>query len=260
MASYRKSLLLATASGLAATGYTETPAAALDNSAANWIGWYVGLNAGWTQHKASETDVNGWGVGGIGGASYVMPFFSSKSTTLEIGGQGGYNWQYGNIVLGGEADIEWVGAISRLNPAGPGLLFCGPCAVSATNELDWMTSFRGRAGFAFNNFLVFGTAGIALAQIDDHWGYGPTVPVGKITPFSDTQFRLNDLRSGFIYGGGIEARIIDNWSVRGEVMFVNFGSQNITISGFPDFGAPGTFTTVFHNSLTLGRVAFSYRW
>jgi hypothetical protein len=52
----------------------------------------------------------------------------------------------------------------------------------------------------------------------------------------------------------------NNWSVRGEVMFVNFGSQSITISGFPDFGAPGTFTTVFRNSLTLGRVAFSYRW
>ena len=39
MDSCRKSLLLATASGLAATGYTETPAAAFDNSAANWTGW-----------------------------------------------------------------------------------------------------------------------------------------------------------------------------------------------------------------------------
>jgi hypothetical protein len=44
-------------------------------------------------------------------------------------------------------------------------------------------------------------------------------------------------------------------------MYVNFGSQNSTITGLPAFGPGfGTFTTSFHNSLTLGRLALSYRW
>jgi outer membrane immunogenic protein len=226
----------------------------------NWTGWYVGLNAALTQHKASETDVNGWGAGGLPPASYVMPFFSSRTTQLGIGGQAGYNWQYGNFVLGGEADINWVGAKSTFSPVGPGFPFCGPCAVSATNELNWMATFRARAGFSFNNVWIFGTAGLALAQIDDHWGYGFTRPIGSATPFSDSQFKLDEVRSGFVYGGVIEAPITRNWTGRAEVMYVNFGSQSSTISGTPAFGVPGTFTTSFHNSLTLGRLALSYRW
>jgi opacity protein-like surface antigen len=72
---------------------------------------------------------------------------------------------------------------------------------------------------------------------------------------------LDEVRSGFIYGGGIEAPITQNWTGRFEVMYVNFGSQNSTITGLPAFGPGfGTFTTSFHNSLTLGRLALSYRW
>jgi len=254
-----KLLLLAT-SGLTVPGMNGAHAAspgAVASTAANWTGWYAGLNLGITQHSASENDVNGWGAGGLPPASYVTPFFSSRDTHAGVGGQLGYNWQANNWVFGGEADLDWVGAKTTFQPASM-LISCGPCAVSATNELNWMATFRARAGYAFGNLLVFGTAGLALGGIDDHWGWGFTT--GGPGGFNDSQFKFDGVRAGFIYGGGVEYAVTDHWRVRGDIMYVNFGTVSDTISGTPAFGFPGSFTTNFHNSATLGHLALSYRW
>ena len=254
---HRKAFLLATASGVAASGMADAQAAALDTT--NWTGWYAGLNISGTQSKASETDVNGWGRGGLQPLSYVTPFFSSSTVGFGVGAQGGYNWQFDNLVFGGEADISWINAKNTFIP--PGIGAANGTVASASNELNWMSSFRGRVGITFNNLLVYGTAGVAVAGINDHWGYGfPGFP-GPTTPFSNSQFKFDGVRTGFIYGGGVEYVISRNWTGRAEMMYANFGSTNNTITGFPAFGAgPGTFTTVFHNSATIGRLALSYRW
>jgi outer membrane immunogenic protein len=257
MAVNRNSLLLATASSIAVSGVADAQSPSPNTSTSNWTGWYAGVNLGVTQHDASTTDVNRYGLGGFGGISYVTPFFSSRDTNTGFGGQVGYNWQYGHFVVGGESDLNWVGAKSTFQP-GSNLFGCGPCAVSATNELSWMATFRARGGYAFDNLFLFGTAGLALGRVDDHWGLGF---VGGGTPaFSDTQFRVEGVRSGFIYGGGAEYALNGNWRVRADIMHVDFGTVSATYSGPTTFVLPGTFTTNFHNSATLGHLALSYRW
>jgi outer membrane immunogenic protein len=257
MAVGRNTFLLVTASGIAVTAMADAEAAPLDTSVANWTGWYAGLNLGVTQHDASTTDVNHYGLGGFGGLSYVTPFFTSRDTNVGFGGQVGYNQQYNNFVVGGEADLDWVGANITFQP--PNNLFgCGPCAVSATNELKWMSTFRARAGYAFGNLLLFGTAGLAVGAIDDRWGLGF---VGGGSPaFSDSQFKFDGIRAGFIYGGGVEYAMTAHWRARADVMHVDFGTASSTYTGPTPFVTPGTFTTNFHNSATLGHLAFSYRW
>lgn len=254
MAAHRNSLLLVTASGIAASGIPHAQAAPPD--AATWAGWYAGLNVNVTQHSASETDVNGWGNGSP--ASYVTPFFSSRHTDGGLGGQLGYNWQFNNIVLGGETDLDWVATRTTFQPP-MSLVNCGPCAASATNELNWMATFRARAGYAVDNVLLFGTLGLALGGINDHWGFGLTG--GGVRVFSDSQFSSSGTRSGFIYGGGVEYALNARWRVRADLMHVDFGTTSATFTGTCVFcGASATYTTNFHNSATLGHLALSYRW
>lgn len=228
----------------------------------NWTGWYAGLNVSATSHHASTQDVNGWGMGGLGPASppYVTPFFESRTTSAGFGGQVGYNWQFGRFLTGLEADAGYVGAKATFAPANNfASLFCGAgCTASATNELTWLATFRGRAGFLVgDNVLLYGTAGLALGEIDNHWGYGDVTIPGS---FSDSQFRSSGVRAGFIYGGGVEFAAMKNWVLRAEAMYVDFGTSSSTIVGTPNLGATGTYTTNFKNTATIGRAALSWRW
>jgi outer membrane immunogenic protein len=226
----------------------------------NWAGWYAGLNVSATGHHASTQDVNGWGMGGLGPPPYVTPFFESRTTSAGFGGQVGYNWQFGRFLTGLEADAGYIGAKATFAPAS-NFQFCGTtCMASATNELTWLATFRGRAGFLVGaNVLLYGTAGLALSGIDNHWGYGDTRFTGQGS-FSDSQFRSSGVRAGFIYGGGVEFAAMKNWVLRAEAMYVDFGTSSSTIVGTPNLGATGTYTTNFKNTATIGRAALSWRW
>jgi outer membrane immunogenic protein len=226
----------------------------------NWAGWYAGLNISATSHHASTQDVNGWGMGGLGPPPYVTPFFESRTTSVGFGGQVGYNWQFGRFLTGLEADAGYIGAKATFAPAN-NFQFCGTtCMTSATNELTWLATFRGRAGFLVSDkVLLYGTAGLALGGIDNHWGYGDARFTG-LGSFSDSQFRSSGVRAGFIYGGGVEFAAMRNWVLRAELMYVDFGTSSSTIVGTPNLGTTGTYTTNFKNTATIGRAALSWRW
>ena len=67
---------------------TKAPAfAAAPFNGYNWNGAYVGVNLGYQWGK-----VTNWGGGSPDGVAG--------------GGQFGYNWQFGQFVLGGEADVQ----------------------------------------------------------------------------------------------------------------------------------------------------------
>ena len=259
--------LMTTASTVASTvvfaGVAEAQSA--PPPVTNWTGWYAGLNISATSHRASTLDVNGWGMGGLGPPPYITPFFESKTTSAGFGGQVGYNWQFNRFVTGVEADVGYVGAKATFVPANSLAINCGPnCVTSATNELNWLATFRGRAGFLVgDNVLLYGTAGLALGGIDNHWGYGASTIATGPGSFSDSQFQRNDVRAGFIYGGGAELAAMKNWILRAEVMYVDFGTSSSTIVGTPllTSNPPGsTYTTNFKNNALIGRAALSWHW
>src|ERR1700687_2347232 len=92
----------------------------------NWSGFYAGLNLGYGWGKETNTGVNPSGILG--------------------GGQVGYNWQSGQFVFGGEADLQGSGANDTFAP----WKFSNP----------WFGTVRGRVGYAFNNILLYGTLGL----------------------------------------------------------------------------------------------------
>ena len=90
----------------------------------NWAGFYAGLNLGYEWGKVTNSGINPSGVAG--------------------GGQVGYNWQIGQFVFGAETDIQASAADDTFAP----YKFSNP----------WFGTLRGRAGFAINNILLYGTA------------------------------------------------------------------------------------------------------
>lgn len=247
----RNPWFLATASTVAFAGAAHGAAAP---PVFSWTGFYIGANVGGANHQATTQDLNGWG--GTGTTPYVTPWFKSEKNTASFGGQAGYNWQVRNFVFGVETDLSYIGSSNTFVP--PNNLIAGgcgtTCGVSATNELSWLSTFRGRAGVAFDRVMIFGTAGAAVGQVNNHWGWGDT-------GFSDLQFSASSTKTGYVVGGGIELMLMSKWAVRVEGMHVDLGTSRSTISGVPQCCAgPGTFTTEFKNTVDIGRLALTFRW
>lgn len=148
----------------------------------NWTGFYVGGNAGWGWGSALGTDPSGY----------------------LIGLQAGYNFQYASGLLAGfETDI----AITGLD-AGNG---------TATVDLDYLGTVRGRLGYTMDRFLVYGTAGLA-------YGRGE-VAVGGL---SNKQTHL-----GWTLGAGIEAMVAPNITARLEYLYADLGKESYATVGGP---------------------------
>src|SRR5262249_31485150 len=92
-----------------------------------WIGPYVGANLGFQSGTLSNSGARPSGVaGGFGG---------------------GFNWQFGQLVLGWEADLQ----LSNSSDVFASYKFSNP----------WFGTMRGRGGLALENILFYGTLGLA---------------------------------------------------------------------------------------------------
>ncbi len=157
-------LILTTASAIALTAAASAAdmysGGFKDGSyAVNWSGLYIGANGGYGWAD-SDTGING----GFGG------------------GQIGYNFQRGKIVLGAEADIEG-----------------SDIAGSGSATLDYFGTVRGRIGYAFGRTLVFGTGG---------YGYGGLSGDGASNI------------TGWVAGGGLEYKFTPAWAVKAEYQYM----------------------------------------
>jgi outer membrane immunogenic protein len=215
----------------------------------SWTGFYVGANVGgaWTPNNAGsdfgplfppfivlapqaaiptlipgQLDV----LGGTGRQSGVIG-----------GGQIGYNWQVNQFVLGLEADAIGSGlhgsSASATRSFGPDVLLA---TVNQTvtvdfGKIDWMASFRGRAGFAVNQALFYVTGGAAVAGIGGSTttvvnGPGIAIPAGTFTATDGG----STTRWGWTVGGGIEWAFNQNWSVGGEYRYTDLGNRTTTFT------------------------------
>lgn len=155
-----------------------------------WQGAYVGINGGYGWSNSSFTEPEG----GFGG------------------GQIGYNWQRGNFVFGLEGDFQ-AADIS-------GNAYNAFDDATAHSNVNWFSTVRGRLGYASGPLLVYGTAGLAVADFDTNVnfnGFG--------------NFRDNDTKAGYAAGGGLEWAFAPNWSMKAEYLYLGFGDEDLS-SGY----------------------------
>jgi outer membrane immunogenic protein len=171
----------------------------------SWTGFYAGVHAGAVFSDAKATDT-------LFGARAKF-----NNTGFIGGGHVGYNEQFdNNIVIGLEGDIDY-SSLSKTTSE-----FFGGTPGTAKFQSDWQGSVRARAGYALDQFLPYVTGGVAFG--DEKF----SVEVPGIGGASQSKTRV-----GWTAGGGVEYAIDQNWIVRGEVRYTDFGNQNITLLGDP---------------------------
>lgn len=180
----------ATAADLSVAPLYKAPPPAMA-PAYNWSGFYLGINGG-----------GGWGHSNWDTSSDRIGLSGGL-----VGGTAGYNWQLGNAVLGIEGDIDWANLkgtnSSTLCPAG--------CSTSDT----WLSTVRGRAGYAFGGVLPYLTGGLAL---------------GDIRAATPGFAGASNTSAGWTAGGGIEVGLTGNWSAKAEYLYVDLGRFNCGVS------------------------------
>ena len=188
-------ITLAMASGAASAADMSRPsyyAATAPTGAYGWTGPYLGANLGYQWGSVSNNPTNPSGlVGGV---------------------QGGYLWQTGRFVFGGEADLELSDANSTFAP----WKFSNP----------WFGTLRGRAGIAVSNFLIYGTAGFAVGEL--------TAETVGLTTESHTNV-------GWTAGAGVEMGLPGNWTAKAEYLYVDLATSNFTVTGTTNGFATNVF-------------------
>lgn len=187
---------------------------------ATWSGFYAGANLGANliDGKNDYGDANNYVSGSSG------PPVSSPGASVSTGFQGGYNWQFGNLVVGGEVDYRYLGTGPTTSENWYGY---GTNAGSTKMTASQAVSVRARAGYDVNNVLIFGTAGIAMVDIDNK-----TTLSGK-----NGTFRASGWKPAFVAGAGVETKVLEHVSLRAEVLHYFIPS---TSGGFsdPTLGSP----------------------
>jgi len=263
------SISAASAADLPARTYTKAPVVV--DPAYSWTGGYVGVTAGggWGSFHPSTSSVfdpNGYFVGvGSLAALNAAGAQSIKATGFTGGFEAGYNWQSGNFVFGIEGDIESFrlrgGAVSSaVYPC------CAPATLIVTSNAsaDWLATARVRLGFAANDWLFFGTGGAAFTNLkanftfSDNCGQVAGCNLGGANGAEAAS--LSATKAGYAVGGGIEKAIGQNWTVKAEYLYVNFGSVTGTGIVPATGGGPQTLSHSFDLKASLVRAGLNYKF
>jgi outer membrane immunogenic protein len=173
----------------------------------NWSGCYLGLEGG----------VN-WGNSQFYYEYNAFPKAVGLAETNGVkpsgglfGGTVGCSYQLSNWVLGIENDISWTNEMGTAKGTPP----FNPFFTYQTKE-TWLDTLRGRLGFAWDHWFVYGTGGAAFAN-EGTLICGPVPGCG-----SQSKSVI-----GWTAGAGVEYAFWGAWSLKLEFLHVDFGRRSI---------------------------------
>lgn len=198
----------------------------------NWSGFYLGATAGgaWTKDKL-QLDASGTYLASDASAFSALGSTDFNHTSGIFGGKLGFNGQFENWVLGLEGD--WSRLRIRESTSIFGRPFSDPSLAyyAGFNEAvssDWVATVRGRAGYAFDNLLVYGTAGLAFGNQRFSVSEYDHAPRG--TGDGSSWASGSGVKVGWSAGGGIDYALWDNWIVSAEYLHIDLGKVEATTS------------------------------
>jgi outer membrane immunogenic protein len=215
-------------------------------------GFYLGVNAGGTIGSSDAATTTVFSPTGYFAPSSVPAIATTGKQHLSPdgftgGGQAGYNFQFGNMVIGGEIDF---GAL-RLNESASGTMAypcCAPAsfAVNQSVKTSWLFTARPRIGYAHNHFLVYGTGGLAMTNLN----YQAVFTDTYATAHENGGVAKNV--NGWTVGGGAEYQLARHWSLKGEYLYADFGKVSTTSTNLTAFTPSVAFpSNVFTHSANL---------
>jgi outer membrane immunogenic protein len=192
------------------------------SDAYDWSGVYAGASVG-----VASTDPHSKFV--TSQVVYPGPTTPISSIPIKsnpnglVGGfQVGANQQFGNFVIGAEAEIG-TGNVTANIPdplidhlgTGPGAPVAGD-SVTSTSDING--SLLLRAGLGVGRFLPYIAAGISAAHV---W---TTATAGNADD--------SGVFGGWTVGGGVEMMVADNWSVRAQYLHSQLSGHNFSAGKF----------------------------
>lgn len=230
--------------------------------ASSWTGFYVGGNLG----------------GGVAASHFDDPDFTASSATPTAGfftggAQIGYNYQFGNGLIGVEADVN-----GNSKFKGDVLGGANGFSLAVNSNTDVSGTIRARAGLVINNALIYTTGGAAWASVKQTGAEfcnqptcrpfnGPTVPFGT---FDGLTANSSGTVWGGVIGAGVEFAMSPNWTVGGEFLHTIYSGRgatlfnpngtNVCVANF-DVGGGGANCLIRNQTSTdVARVRVNYKF
>ncbi len=185
-------------------------------TAFSWTGFYAGAQMGYATGydvtKEYDTPTRAF----VGLQNYFRP------GGFLAGIHAGYNFQFGRLVAGVEADAEITDIhggftdppVAPFNPGGYG-----------ATRINFQGSIRARLGYAFDRTLLYVTGGPSFAQIES-----------KYTNWALTSEKFTRTVTGATFGGGVEHAVTNYLTLRGEYRFTAYPRfWNDSLIAFPGF-------------------------
>ncbi len=151
-------------------------------------------------------DWSGPYIGADAGGLFINNTLLGDQSGVIGGVIAGYRNQFGSFVYGQELDVT-LGDVSRKFTT----TISGQ-TLTATQSLNYGATARLQFGYLAGDLLFFGTAGIALGNMELAGAYGGT-------KLSDSATHV-----GYVVGGGLEIPFTQNISGRLEYQYSSFGS------------------------------------
>ncbi|MCJ2128191.1 outer membrane protein [Methylobacterium sp. E-045] len=236
-----------------------------------WTGFYAGVNAG-AAFSGSEQPRYTEGRGFVGLNPGVLDGLqkSREQTGFVGGGQIGYNYQVGGIVLGAEADFQYAG-IERGRTGTGALTNLAPGhtdtdILTSRTRIETLGTVRGRIGFLpTERLMVYATGGLAYGDVSMRTAYtdtgtGPFFPGGiNVIPYAASR---SSMQVGYVAGGGIEYAITDRLSAKIEGLYGDLGRSSVTAryTGNGSTEPTDIYTVRESNRFGLVRAGLNYRF
>lgn len=189
----------------------------------SWTGFYVGGTVGVDWQSSTFNDP----------LTEISPTATTHNngTSFEGGVTAGYNWQFQPIVLGVEADWNWAG----FSKTTAGYAAGTSSQSTIQSKSDWFSTVRGRAGWATGNMLLYVTGGVAFVNYSDAAQYPTYSPdIYKCGGSGGFWSCPSGTATGYTIGGGIEAKLLQNWSFKLEYLYLQVPTVNTTdVNGYP---------------------------
>jgi outer membrane immunogenic protein len=200
----------------------------------SWAGFYLGGEVGY------GTDGVRWH--NVGSSAFFSPLDSrtfDRGGGVIGGGQAGYNFQLGRIVLGIEGSIS----AADFDRSFTSPYF--PATDVWSSKVTWLSTATGRIGYGFDGWLPYIKGGLAAGQVDT------SIQNNAAGAFSQS----SAAHYGWTLGGGVEFKIAPRFSLGLEFMHTDLGRGN-DISGPQPAGTTESYNVGLRSNSFMAR--FNY--
>jgi outer membrane immunogenic protein len=225
----------------------------------DWTGFYIGGNVGGAWEN--ESGNSNFMASNPPAAQTSTPQSNALRNTAVIGGvHVGYNWQISHWVFGAEADWDWTntrnGFCRQTDNLSAACTDNGRGFLTLNGRTEWLDSARGRVGYTWDRFMIYGTGGAAWAKFDSSITANCRLAgCGASLVSQNPTANFSDRKPGWTAGAGIEAMLDSDWIARAEYLHYDLGSVTSTLSAVEN---STTWSRAFRYETV--RVGLSYKF